>query len=203
MLVHETSANNFTEWTGYAIDGIKHPRNIDSLWSNTELAEISLYRFTPFSVPANERRVGSASYEWSGNTVIQAFQTETIIITTNQVNQERDRRVAQGFVYANTAFDSRVEDQKRIAGAGTLAVAAIMQGVQPGNTHWHGEVTDFSWIAQDNNLMPMDAHIMLEFGQTAAKWESKHVFAARALKDMDPIPLDYTDDQYWPSANSA
>jgi hypothetical protein len=26
-----------------------------------------------------------------------------------------------------------------------------------------------------------------------------HIFAARALKDSDPIPADYTSNGYWPA----
>jgi hypothetical protein len=37
-------------------------------------------------------------------------------------------------------------------------------------------------------------------GQAAAANESAHIFAARALKDMSPIPSDFSDDAYWPSA---
>jgi hypothetical protein len=55
------------------------------------------------------------------------------------------------------------------------------------------------WIAGDNSSVPMDAQTVTSFGQTAAAWKSAHVFAARAIKDMRPIPADFTDDAYWPS----
>ena len=44
----------------------------------------------------------------------------------------------------------------------------------------------------------MDAQTVVEFGQEAAKHESSYIFAARMLKDMDPIPDDYTNPIYWP-----
>lgn len=34
-------------WTGEPINGIRHPRNIEKLWSDEELAAIGLERYTP------------------------------------------------------------------------------------------------------------------------------------------------------------
>lgn len=114
------------------------------------------------------------------------------------VNLERDRRIFGGFTFNGARFQSRIEDQKRIAGAGTLALAAIIGGAKPGDYRWHGGDSDFAWIAEDNSLMPMDAQAVIAFGQAAAAHESKHVFAARALKNNEPIPLNYVSDKYWP-----
>lgn len=118
--------------------------------------------------------------------------------TQSQINQIRDQRVAQGFLFQGNMFDSREEDQKRIAGATQLAFMAIMSGAQPGDYTWAGG-GNFQWIAQDNSLVNMDAQTMVEFGRTAAAWERAHVFAARTLKDMVPIPENYSDDVWWPT----
>jgi hypothetical protein len=69
---------------------------------------------------------------------------------------------------------------------------------QPEDLFWNGGLSPFAWIAADNSLVTMDAQTVVEFGRTAAQHEQSHIFAARALKDMEPIPLDYTDDSYWP-----
>lgn len=114
------------------------------------------------------------------------------------VNDERDRRIFSGFVFQGVRFQSRLEDQKRIAGAGTLAVMAIVLGAKAGDYRWHGGDEDFSWIAEDNSLVKMDAQTVIAFGQAAANHESLHVFAARSLKELDPIPADFADDKYWP-----
>lgn len=114
------------------------------------------------------------------------------------VDAERDRRIEAGFTFNGKGYQSRVQDQKRIAGAGTLALAAMVAGAQVGNYRWHGGTTDFAWIAADNSLTVMDAQTCLQFGQVAARHESEHVFAGKALKAMNPIPQDYTDDAYWP-----
>jgi len=43
---------------------------------------------------------------------------------------------------------------------------------------------------------------MFAMGQAAMAHKQAHIWAARALKDMNPIPLDYTEDQYWPQMPS-
>lgn len=120
------------------------------------------------------------------------------VIKAEQVNAERDRRIFGGFTFNGVRFQSRLEDQKRIAGAGTLAVVAIVGGAQAGDYLWHGGAEPFAWIAEDNTLVPMDAQTVIAFGQAAAAHESANVFAARAIKDMDPIPSDFAADSYWP-----
>lgn len=120
--------------------------------------------------------------------------------TAAEVNAERDRRIAAGFEFEGRIFDARPEDQKRINGAASLALTAIaIGGKQPGDFRWHDGIEDFGWIAQDNGVVPMDAPTVIEFGKAAARWESAHVFAARALKNLAEIPADYASNEtYWP-----
>ena len=73
-----------------------------------------------------------------------------------------------------------------------------MNGAEPGDLRWHGGDSDFVWIAADNSLTPMDAQTMFGFGQVAMAHKQAHIFAARTLKDAEPIPADYVDDGYWP-----
>lgn len=116
------------------------------------------------------------------------------------INEHRDRLISDGFWFKNIKFDSRPEDQKRISGASLLAFMAISQGAQPSDYLWHGGSEAFSWIAQDNSTINMDAFDLIEFGKTAAEHERAHIFAARHLKDMDPIPEDYNNTAYWPTS---
>lgn len=113
------------------------------------------------------------------------------------INNYRDELISNGFLFNNTRFDSRPEDQKRISGAALLAFMAITQGAQQGDVYWHGGSEPFSWIAQDNSIVEMDAYTVVEFGKTAAEHERMHIFAARTLKDMDPIPSDWKNMSYW------
>jgi hypothetical protein len=91
------------------------------------------------------------------------------------------------------------ESKARIIGAATLAGFAMAAGAAAGNYRWHGGTSDFVWIADDNSLNLMDAPTCFAFGQAAASWETKCIFAARAIKSTSPIPTDYTNNSYWPS----
>jgi hypothetical protein len=45
----------------------------------------------------------------------------------------------------------------------------------------------------------MDAQHMAAFSDAATAWIVRHALATRALKDKNPIPLDYASDEYWSS----
>ncbi len=115
-----------------------------------------------------------------------------------QVNAERDRRINGGFVFGGVEYQSRPEDRENIAGAATAALGAIVAGAQPGDLRWHGGTEDFTWIAADNTMHTMDAQTVYAFGQAAMAHKQAHIFAARTLKDADPIPGDFAGDQWWP-----
>ena len=120
------------------------------------------------------------------------------VVLSSFVNAERDRRISAGFMFSEHLFQSDVASQKRINGAVTLAILALQAGAKPGDLRWHGGAEDFAWLAADNVLFPMDVYAVIAFGKVAGEWEASHVFAARALKDMQPIPRDFTDNKYWP-----
>ncbi|WP_460231444.1 DUF4376 domain-containing protein [Agrobacterium radiobacter] len=125
--------------------------------------------------------------------------TEEPVYTTGMVDAERDRRIAAGFVFNGTVYQTRPEDRENIAGAATAALAAIVSGAQPDDFRWHGGDRDFEWIAADNTTHPLDAQSTFAMGQAAMAHKQAHIFAARALKDMEPIPADFaTNPDYWP-----
>ncbi len=120
--------------------------------------------------------------------------------TEVEVDRERDRRIAAGFTFNGIAYQSRRQDRENISGAATAALAAMVNGAQQGDFRWHGGDSDFEWIAADNSTHPLDAQTTFAMGQAAMAHKQAHIFAARTLKDMDPIPADYaTNDAYWPS----
>jgi hypothetical protein len=130
--------------------------------------------------------------------------------TPDQVDIERDRRTDGLFIFAVTpelsvVFQSRPADRENIAGASTAALASIILGTgTAGNLRWADPDNDFAWIAADNSLIPMDAPTMFAFGQATMAHKQRHIFAARAIKDMVPIPDDYaSNDAYWPAPGNA
>jgi len=114
------------------------------------------------------------------------------------VNAERDRRMTATFAFAGKRYDCDAQSLARITGAATLAGFAMGGGAEVGDLRWHGGNADFTWIAADNSLTTMDAQTCFAFGNAAATNESAHIFAGHAIKAMDPIPADYTNDEYWP-----
>lgn len=149
----------------------------------------------PGSIPCGDAGIG---WTYNGETFSAPPPVPQPAPTSGDVDAERDRRIAAGFVFGGALFQTRPEDRENIAGASTAALAAIIAGAHAGDLRWHGGDADFAWIAADNSLHTMDAQTMFAFGQAAMAHKQSHIFAARALKDMDPIPAGYADNTYWP-----
>lgn len=115
------------------------------------------------------------------------------------INDERDRRLEETpYVFDGVTFQFNTKSRENIMGAAASATIAItMNGAQAGDLNWHGETTPFVFLALDNTPVQMDAPTVIRFGQEAAKLKSKIIFAARRLKDLDPIPANFTDDVHW------
>jgi len=118
--------------------------------------------------------------------------------TEADVGAERDRRLNDDFEFQGKMYQRDERSLSRITGAATLAGFAMGAGAQAGNLRWANPAQDFGWIASDDTVTPMDAQTCFAFGQAAAAVESALVFAAAAIRAMNPIPYDFTDDAYWP-----
>ena len=114
------------------------------------------------------------------------------------VDAERDRRIDAGVLFRDVMYQSRATDRENISGAAQLGFMAVVGGAQPGDLRWSDPDQDFEWIAADNSLVPMDAQTVVAFGKAAAERKQDLIFAGRQLKDMNPIPADFTDDKWWP-----
>lgn len=143
---------------------------------------------------------GAWGYSPAGDT--ETPPTEEPVVTAAMVDAVRDIRIASGFGFNGHVYQTRPEDRENIAGAATAALAAIVNGAQTGDYRWHGGDSDFEWIAADNSTQPLDAQSTFAMGQAAMAHKQAHIFAARTLKDMDPIPADFREDQYWPQMPS-
>lgn len=134
------------------------------------------------------------NYDWISGAWVEVVPSPT----SSDINAERDRRIYAGFNFNGVLFDFDDRAKANISGAAQLAFMAITAGAEEGDLNWNSNAQPFAWIAADNTLIPMDAHTVVEFGRTAAQHEQTHIFAARALKDLETIPVDYSDDSYWP-----
>lgn len=195
----ETVPGTFAPWAGEALNGIRYPRSISN-WSAEDLAAIGLYVPKPADpVPEGKVVTGQSIQRVDGvvKWVCELEDAPVPVVTSDQVDAERDRRIAAGFIFQGKLYQSRPEDRENMAGASIAALAAMGNGALPNDFRWHGGDSDFVWIAEDNSLTPMDAQTMFALGQTAMAHKQALIFKARALKNMDPIPADYADDKWW------
>jgi len=133
---------------------------------------------------------GSWTYKWN----VEPIDPVRI---QNMIKAERARRLPLDFEFQGKMYQRDEESVRRISGAGTLALGAMVKGAQVGDYLWHGRTTPFAWIASDDTLTQMDAQTVYAFGAAAAARETEIVFAAKSLREMDPIPDDFTDDKWW------
>lgn len=114
------------------------------------------------------------------------------------VDFERDRRmrivVFGGVAYNFDEHSRAIIDKARVSAMNYI----IVNGPQTGNLRWADPNMDFGWIAADNTFHTMDAETCLSFGTAAASWEGRHILAARAIKNMIPVPANYAADEWWP-----
>jgi hypothetical protein len=121
---------------------------------------------------------------------IQAYKRSLIDV-------ERERRL-QKFVFDGVEYDFDEVSRARIDKARVSAMVALEADPNTSGYRWADENVDFGWITAANGFTQMDVNTTLAFGTAAAAWEGMLVLAARNLKNMDPIPEDYDNDQYWP-----
>lgn len=153
-------------------------------------------RHLRIEVEALLKRVNS-EFGWDYVSDILGDGTDQSKTMAERVNAERERRL-ETFDFNGKSYDLNRSAKTDIAGVGTLALAALLiDGAGVGNYRWADPDTDFGWIAHDNTITLMDAPTALMFARAAAAHYKRIVFKARALKDMSPIPTNYTDDSYW------
>lgn len=115
-------------------------------------------------------------------------------VTNGEINAARDRRIDAGITFNGVLFQTRPEDRENIQGAYSRAQSAILiDGAQPGDFTWHGGPGDFEWIAANDSRVKMDAQTMMAFGEAVLDHKSAHIFAANAIKAMDPVPSDFDE----------
>lgn len=99
------------------------------------------------------------------------------------INAKRLEVTDGGITFNGVRYQTRTDDRENMAGAVQLANMALAQGKLPGDLRWNDGLEDFTWIAEDNSLVPMDAPTVVSFGVTAAKFKGTVIKNARRLKD--------------------
>ena len=192
----------FTDRFAISEQGVQHPlRGLSKAEKlNYGVYEVRVERDPP---PQGQKRTGT-QLVLEGDEVIErdTYRLKDHEDLIRAVKRERDRRLSADFAFQGKLYQRDPASLARITGAATLAGFATGAGAQPGDYRWHGGETDFAWIASDDSLTLMDAQTAFAFGQLAANVETRIIFAAKALREMNPIPADYTDDRYWPDTTT-
>ena len=163
--------------------------NTSQAWSSAQAAYVETW-------PSD--RVTRIASESALRDVLRPYGLNGPGVDGLSVDAERDRRLMT-FTFGGVVYDFDEISRNRIDKARGSALAAIIAGAEANDLRWADANNDFGWIAADNSFTTMDAPTTLAFGNAAAAWEGLHIVAARALKNMSPIPSDYaTNDNYWP-----
>lgn len=121
----------------------------------------------------------------------------------SDVDAERDARVNGGLTFQGVEYQTNVDSRAAIESYSGLHSMALQLDADPevelsGDLSWGGMLDeDMYWFATDNTRVPMDVDTFGEFLATLAAHTSRHKRKARDLKDMNPIPENFTDDRYW------
>jgi len=135
------------------------------------------------------------NFAWDGG----AWVATPPVITSEDVNAERDRRIVEGFSFKGHLFQADAESVTNINGAVSAALAAQMSGIASNELNWFNG-SQFAWLAIDNTDVQMAPAEVVAFGMAAAAHKAAHIHAARDLKDSHPIPATYSQDKHWPGA---
>lgn len=136
----------------------------------------------------------SPDHEWDGS----AWVPFSRVITADEVNRERDKRINAGFRHGGHVYQSDPDSRENIAGAFNLALAFVSGGGDPDKSDWMTPGTDFGWRTRDNVEVPMTPAQMMDLGKAAVAHKAAHIYAARPLREADPIRADFADDPHWP-----
>lgn len=107
------------------------------------------------------------------------------------INAERARRITAGKVFDGVYVTGRDEDARNLT---NLALGAQLR-ISQGDTATHTTYRDGNNV--DHDLTPSQ---LLSLWQQSAAYVSALYEASWALKAMDPLPADVTDDGLWPQA---
>jgi len=145
---------------------------------------------------------GSWSYKWNVRDKTPEELAQDRENLHQQIKRERDRRLEADFEFQGKMYQRDTKSLQRITAAGTLAGLYMRDGGDPLSLKWHATAEnpnpeDFVWIASDDTLVPMNAETVFAFSREAAAIETSLIFKAKALRSMDPIPENFTAEEYW------
>jgi hypothetical protein len=135
-----------------------------------------------------------ANIDWSKMVTAEQKAAEADAAKRAAVNTERERRIAAGAIVTVTGagaipVQGREQDVRNLQGLGLMALARVTAGDT-------ATVTTFRDADNiDHELTPPQ---VMELVQRAAAAAEAIIQASWAIKAMDPLPADVTDDALWP-----
>lgn len=120
-------------------------------------------------------------------------------VTTDQVNAERDRRIFPGpITIQGPGVDPVAVDMRIQTDRDNLTSLAVGAGIYSGLG-----VTDpiIAFTDANNVTHQYTPQQMQIIAAGSLQYGSMVYAAARILKTMSPIPVNYADNNYWPSTN--
>ncbi len=117
----------------------------------------------------------------------KAAEARTTLIAG--INAERARRIIAGKVIDGIYVTGRDEDARNLTN--------LMLGAQLRITA--GDTTPTTYRDGNNADHALSPEQIVSLWQQSAAYVSAIYAASWALKALDPIPADYTADQYWPA----
>ena len=128
------------------------------------------------------------SRRWDGSNVVE-YVPPAPVVTSEDVNAERQRRIAAGGVINGVRVTGRADDARNLM---SLALIAQMR-IAAGDT-----TTPTTFRDGDNVDLELTPPQIVTMWQESAAYVSAIYQASWDIKAMDPIPADFTADQFWP-----
>lgn len=120
--------------------------------------------------------------------VLRPYGLRGPVISNDDVNAERDRRIIAGKTINGVAVTGREEDARNLT---NLALAAQLR-LASADTTTTTTFRDGNNV--DHDLTPSE---MLALWQGSAAYVSDLYAASWVIKALDPIPADFDADSYW------
>lgn len=128
--------------------------------------------------------------KWQSGDVV-AFQPPLPSASGDDINGERARRILAGTVIDGVHVTGSDEDARNLM---SLALGAQMRLAARDNE------TLTTFRDGDNVDHELTPEQLLSLWQQSAAYVSALYASSWALKEMEPIPRDFSDDSYWPRA---
>lgn len=137
-MLYKIDGPNAVLWTGEKINGLGHPKNIEALWSDSELEAIGLYRArSPDPVPEGYTGIGM-TVQVVDRKVKKVHSLLKTVVTPKQVKAEAQRRIyelapqhvqanvtARGIELLYKGKDNLTPDEQAEADAGFALFEAV------------------------------------------------------------------------------